>query len=75
MPIRATGFDEGHAKHAMMTKRVFQHVAIPRLENVQRSNAWEHCARSGITGSCLAKSQRRHDAVFLEHMRIGEERI
>src|SRR6266478_9593964 len=36
VPIRTTRLDKRHAKHAMMLKRVLQHLAITRLENIER---------------------------------------
>jgi hypothetical protein len=49
MPLRATRFDERHAKHAMMLKRVLEHLSVSRLENVEREQRVrkEYRARKG----------------------------
>src|SRR5215472_4483402 len=39
VPLRAARLDETNAKHAMTLKRVFQHIAIARLENVKREQS------------------------------------
>src|SRR5437667_144553 len=41
VPLWTARFDESHAKHAMMLKCMLEHLAVSRLENVER----EQCVR------------------------------